>query len=119
MWCSVLSILAQHNPSFQFKPILLSLGIDVLLPKVSNPEMEALDSVLKTPGDKREGQVLANYDRVYQHIRDKAMEYDIPLPPLFEKDSIDRTALTYFNTNKEVGHLFLLCLTSKSMRLKN
>ena len=88
---------------FQLKPDLLSMGIDMLLPKVTNQEMEALDTVLKTPGDKREGQVIANFDRMYQHIKDKAQELNIPLPLLFESDSINRTALIYFNTDKEVS----------------
>ena len=64
--------------------------------------MEALDSVLKTPGDKREGQVIANYDRVYMHVREKALEHNIPLPILLEKDDIDRAALIHFNTDQEV-----------------
>ena len=79
------------------------MGIETLLAKVTNREMEVLDSVLKKPGDKREGQLLANYDRVYMYIKDLAMEHNIPLPPLFETDDIDRESLIYFNSNKEVS----------------
>ena len=79
------------------------MGIECLLPKVTNNEMEVLAPVLKKPGDKREGQLLANYDRVYMHIRDMAIEHNITLPPLFEADDIDRTCMIYFNTDEEVS----------------
>ena len=79
------------------------MGIETLLPKVTNAEMEELDSVLKKPGDKREGQVLANFDRVYMYMKDMAITNNIPLPDLFKKDDIDRTCMIYFNTNQEVS----------------
>ena len=64
--------------------------------------MEDLAAVLKKPDDKRDGQLVAQYDRFYTAVKDRAVEFGIPLPALFEKDVIDRTALTYFNTDDEV-----------------
>ena len=81
------------------------MGLETLLPKVTNAEMEVLNSVLKKSGDKRECQLLANYDRVYMYLRDMAITYNIPLPDLFEKDGIDRTCMIYFNSNQEVSTL--------------
>ena len=89
------------------------MGIETLLPKVTNAEMEVLDSVLKRPGDKREGQLLANYDRVYMFMKDVAITHNIPLPPLFEKDDIDRTCMIYFNTNQEVCTFSFLLIDQK------
>jgi hypothetical protein len=88
---------------FQYLPVVLSMGIDALLPKVTELEMETYESILKKPGDKREGQLLANYDRVFKMLKDCALKYEIPLPLLFQQDTIPRTSLTYFNTNREVG----------------
>ena len=49
---------------FQLKPVLLSMGADALLTKVTNQEMERYEGLLKKVGSKREGQLLANYDRL-------------------------------------------------------
>ena len=62
---------------------------------------------MKKPGNKREGQPIANYDRFFKIVKEGAIKYDIPLPPVLEPDTIDRTALIYFNTNNEVGSLTL------------
>ena len=79
------------------------MGIDALLPKVTELEMETYESILKKPGDKREGQLIANYDRVFSILKERALKYEFPLPLLFQQDTIPRTSLTYFNTNREVG----------------
>ena len=79
------------------------MGIDALLPKVTELEMETYEAILKKPGDKREGQLLANFDRVYTILKEGALKYGFPLPLLFQHDNIPRTSLTYFNTNREVG----------------
>ena len=68
-------------------------------------EMEQLSVVLKKPKDKRgEGQILANYDRVFRMVDSKAEEYRIEKPPLLgNAEGVDRKALVYFNTNQEVN----------------
>ena len=80
----------------------MSIGVATVLPKVTQDEMEELAGVLKKAGDKREGQILANYDRVYKTISAAITEYDLQKPVLFQSVEIDRTSAIYFNTNQEV-----------------
>jgi hypothetical protein len=80
---------------------MLSLGVQTLLPKVTYEEMEELEGFLRKPGDRREGQLLANYDRVYKEIKIGIEEFALPLPRLFQMDYIDRTSATFFNTSTE------------------
>ena len=101
-WTLLSNVVSRLIVCLQFLPDLLSLGVDTLLAKVTSLEMEDLAAVLKKPDDKRDGQVVAQYDRFYIAVKDRAVEFGIPLPPLFETDGIDRTALIYFNTDEEV-----------------
>ena len=74
--------------------------------KVTNEEMEELAGVLKNPKDKRgEGQVQANYDRVFRKVQIAIEEHGLVKPVLFDCDGIDRKSLVYFNTNQEVSVL--------------
>ena len=86
---------------------MLSYGVDTLLDIVTYEELESYENFLKKPGNKREGQIIANYDRFFKIVKDGAIKFGIPLPPVLEPDTIGRTALIYFNTNNEVGsHAF-------------
>ena len=48
------------------------------------------------------GQVLLNYDRVFNVMLDSIDKYDLRRPKVFCKGFIDRTSMTYFN-KEEVG----------------
>ena len=72
--------------------------------------MEDLAEDLKKPGDKRDGQVLAIYDRVFQLIKRKIEEFDLKVPVLFQSEEVNRLALTYFNGNREVNNQFPIAL---------
>ena len=81
----------------------MSIGVANVLPKVTKDEMEELAGVLKKAGDKREGQILANYDRVFKTISAAIKEHDLQRPILFQSNEIDRTSAIYFNTNQEAS----------------
>ena len=81
----------------------MKLALETCVPAVTKEEMGDISHVLKIPGDKREGQVIASYDRFYKAIKGAAEEYGFPVPAAFQLDQIDRRSSTYFNTNMEVN----------------
>ena len=96
--------------TFQYLPVLMYVAVEYCIPKVSEKEMEDLAEDLKKPGDKRDGQVLAIYDRVFQLIKRKIEEFDLKVPVLFQSEEVNRLALTYFNGNREVNNQFPIAL---------
>ena len=80
-----------------FLPVLLGLGLDCLLEKITDDDLLAYEDVMKDPDDDRFAQVLLNYDRVHSALADAITEYTLDPPLLFQTQTIDRTALTYYN----------------------
>ena len=81
----------------QHLPVILSLGLNCMLKRVTDEQCAAYDGILKQDGDDREGQVLLNYDRVHSALDDAITEFNLDRPALFQKSTIDRTALTFYN----------------------
>ena len=82
---------------YTYLPVLLGLGLNTMLKKVTDAETEVYDGILRTDRDDREAQVLLNYDRVHAAIEEAIEEYDLEKPHLFNKIPIDRTTLTFYN----------------------
>ena len=101
---------------YKYLPVILGLGLCSMLKRITDPQMEAYDGILKVDGDDREGQVLLNYDRLHSAIDDAITFYDLDRPLLFQSDTIDRNALTYYN-NREVS--LILSLTVFVNRISN
>ena len=80
----------------------MKIAVDICIPKVTEEEMECLSGEMKVPGDRREGQILCIYDRIHKFLKIEMMNNGIDLPPLLNQGEIDRYALTYFNSDKEV-----------------
>ena len=78
------------------------MGVATVLPRVTDDEMTDFDGLLKTPGDRREGQLVANYDRVYKTLEAAIEAHSLPKPIMFQSETINRTSLLYFNTDEEV-----------------
>ena len=70
-------------------------------------EVAALEGVLKRQKDRKEAQIIANYDRVYAIIDSAIEKYSLERPLLFQTETDRRTSLTFFNTNEEVYLIFL------------
>ena len=85
----------------RFLPVLLSVGLNCMLKRVTDSECASYDGILKQDGDDRESQVLLNYDRVHSALDDAITEFGLERPPLFKKPTIDRNALTYYNGREE------------------
>ena len=82
---------------YTFLPVLLGLGLNTMLQKVTDAETEKYDGILRTDRDDREAQVLLNYDRVHEALEEAIEEHGLEKPPLFNKILIDRTTLTFYN----------------------
>ena len=80
------------------------MGANAILSKVTDDEMVDLDCVLKRSGDRREGQILANYDRVFKILNCVCDDLELVKPPLMMKNCVDRRSLIYFNTGEEVPY---------------
>ena len=70
-----------------------------MLTKVSTAQTSAYNGELRRDDDDREAQVLFEYDGVYGHLRGKAREHGLDLPPLFQKSYTDHGCVT----GKHVG----------------
>ena len=81
---------------------MMKLAIEICLPRASPAEMEDLAGDLKRPGDKRGGQTLAMYGRLYGYMKDAIEKYGLRKAILFESEGIDRRSLIAFNTDTEV-----------------
>ena len=57
---------------------MMKMTVDLCIPKVTPEEMEYFAGDLKVPGDRREGQLLAVYDRVYIYLKSE-MENEMDL----------------------------------------
>ena len=85
---------------------MMKMTVDLCIPKVTPEEMEYFAGDLKVPGDRREGQLLAVYDRVYIYLKSEMEKcVGLELPLLFRGNEVDRLALTYFNMDTEVNKL--------------
>ena len=96
------AILRDGKELNKFLPVLFSLGVDCILPRCSDTELNDLEDVLKKPRDRREGQVIIGYDRLFTALKDICERLSLRTPPLLKSETIDRMSLTYFNTNREV-----------------
>ena len=93
----------------KFKPVLLSLGLNGMLPVVTDEQLAEYEGLLKVAGDEREAQVVLNYDRIYEFIREAIYKHELDPPPLFQKGHIDRLSLTFYKTSQVRvynGHIF-------------
>ena len=95
-------ILKNATKLYQFLPITLGLGVSAVMPRITSQELRDLSSVLKKPGDDRQGQLVRNYDRFYAFILELIHKYQLDPPELFRNNEIDRTALLFYNTDKKV-----------------
>ena len=96
------AILRDGKELNKFLPVLFSLGVDCILPRCSDTELNDLEDVLKKPRDRREGQVIIGYDRLFTALKNICERLSLRTPPLLKSETIDRMSLTYFNTNREV-----------------
>ena len=88
-----------------YLPVLYRLAILAILPVVprSYYESEELEDVLAKSGDKREGQLLFQYDNIYLTCKKMISKHGLDTPPLFLFDGIDRRALVELNKKIEVS----------------
>ena len=100
------AILRDGKELNKFLPVLFSLGVECILPRCSDTELADLEEVLKRPRDRREGQVISGYDRLFLALRNVCDRLSLKMPPLLRSETIDRTSLTYFNTDHEVSDYF-------------
>ena len=85
------------------------MGVATVLPRVTDAEMADFEGLLKIPRDRREGQLVANYDRVYETVESAIDTYALPKPIMFHSETINRTALLYFNTDEKVKREHVYC----------
>ena len=64
--------------------------------------MKDLEDVLKVKDERREGQRIVAYDRLFKALQDKAKEFDLPVPEVLMSKFIDRTSITHFNSSDQV-----------------
>ena len=102
IWDWSLTNVVDNLNFFQFLPVLMKLALDTCVPPVTKVELELVSHVLNKPGDKREGQVIVSYDRIYSTLKEAGVQHGCRVPPVFQSDGIDRRSSTYFNTNSEV-----------------
>jgi hypothetical protein len=86
---------------YSYLPVLLGMGLNTMLKRVTDAETAVYDGLLKKDRDDREAQVFLHYDRVHAALDDAITEYRLERPLLFHRNPIDRTALTFYN-NREV-----------------
>lgn len=84
---------------YEYKPVMLAMGVATLLQRISRAELAELSEVLQNPNDKRAGQVIFSYDNIYKYCKDviKSLGLVDDIPALFDSEDIDRTALIWFN----------------------
>ena len=99
------AILEDGKELNRFLPVLFSLGVKCILPRVSRDELDGLAGVLKQPRDRREGQVLIGYDRLFSALKEAVIRFDLNMPPLLRSENIDRMSLIYFNIDRTVRKL--------------
>ena len=85
---------------YKYKPVLLSLGLNGMLPVVTDEQLADYEGLLKVDGDEREAQVVLNYDRIYEFIREAIAKHKLDPPALFLKGHIDRLSLTFYKTSQ-------------------
>ena len=65
--CEVIETMIEEAHNFStYLPVILAWGVDTVLPVVKPAEIAEYTGILKKPGDKREAQVIKNYDRLVQ-----------------------------------------------------
>ena len=80
----------------------MQIALQICLPRVTEVEMEDLAGHLKKAQDKREGQILAIFDRLFMFLKEEIAMYNLREPLVFLSEGIDRRCLTAFNSNEEV-----------------
>ena len=86
----------------EYLPVLYGMGLDALLPRITQAQLADISDVLNNPKDKREGQIILQYDNIFKACQDAITRFNLDAPPLFNSGDIDRTALIYFNHQQEV-----------------
>ena len=96
---------------FEYLPVLYSLGVAAILPLVppSYTMSEEMEDVLRVPGDKREAQLLYQYDNIFLTCKRMISQHNLAAPPLFLSDGIDRTALVFLNKKQQVSPILGDC----------
>ena len=87
---------------YEYKPVLLSIGVEALLPKVTPEQLRDISDYLTKPINKRHGQVVHSYINLFKACQEAIDEFQLDPPPLFSSGDIDCTAITYFNHPKQV-----------------
>ena len=72
-----------------------------MIQKADDPDVLSYSGELRRDGDWREAQVLFEYDKVFNVLKEKGLECELDLPPLFLKDYIDHGSLTLHNKNTD------------------
>ena len=72
-----------------------------MMTKISTAQVQAYNGELRIEDDDREAQTLMDYDGFYTELLEKAREYKLDLPPLFQKNFIDHRSMTGYHQNKE------------------
>ena len=72
-----------------------------MLQEVPSEVIQSYSGELRKKGDKREAQILYEYDCVYKILYDKAKQCELELPPLMLKTYVDHGAVTGLNKNCE------------------
>ena len=106
----IAEILEELAPQLHiYLPVLYRLAILAILPVVprSYYESEEMEDVLAKAGDKREGQLLYQYDNIYLTCKKMISKYGLEAPPLFLFDGIDRRALVQLNNKIEVSLIII------------
>jgi hypothetical protein len=86
----------------EYLPVLLSMGLDAFLPRITQVQLTDISDVLANPKDKRQGQIILQYDIIFKACQDAITRFSLDTPPRFSSGDIDRTALIYFNHPQEV-----------------
>ena len=91
----------------EFLPNLLSFGVLDVMPSVPKDYYQIeLAGVTATPNEKRESQIIYQYDNLYKTFKEAQKRYNLDPVPLFSYDGIDRRSLVYFNHSEEVTTSF-------------
>ena len=72
-----------------------------MMTKISTAQVQAYNGELRIEDDDREAQTLMDYDGFYTELLEKAREYKLDLPPLFQKNFIDHRSMTGYHQNQE------------------
>ena len=97
---------------YEYKPVMLALGCETMLSKVTRPQLSEISDYLAKPGDKRRGQVIHSYAELFKACLVAIREFGLDPPPSFATGDLDCTSLTYFNNPKQVKNKKMVHLVS-------